>query len=68
MRRLEVRLRGTVVGYIDETRKGGRFTYTPEIVERYAGMPVLSLSFPAKARPFGESKTSNWFEGLVAET
>lgn len=67
MRTLDVYLDDTLVGSIAETRKGGRFAYTPETVERLAGSPVLSLSLPAKRRPFGEAKTSNWFNGLLPE-
>lgn len=67
MRTLDVYLDDTLVGFIAETRKGGRFAYTPETVERLAGSPVLSLSLPAKRRPFGEAKTSNWFNGLLPE-
>lgn len=67
MRQLEVRLHGRIVGRIIETRKGGRFAYAPEIAAQRSGLPVLSLSMPAKSRPFGESKTSSWFEGLLPE-
>ena len=67
MRTLEIRLSDTLVGRIVENRKGGRFAYEPDIVERYSGLPVLSLSLPAKKRPFGESKTENWFSGLLPE-
>lgn len=67
MRKLEVRLYGKTIGHIAETRKGGRFAYTPEAVRQYQGMPLLSVSLPVKARPFGESKTQNWFEGLLPE-
>ena len=37
-------------------RKGARFEYHANVVERFAGRPVLSLSFPAKVRAFGEEK------------
>ncbi len=67
MRRLDVYLGEELIGHIVENRKGGRFVYTPEITQKLTGRPVLSLAFPAKARPFGESKTSNWFNGLLPE-
>ncbi len=67
MRTLEVYLEDELVGRIVESRKGGRFAYEPSIVKANAGSPVLSLAFPAKARPFGEAKTANWFNGLLPE-
>lgn len=67
MRTLDVYLGEKLIGHITENRKGGRFEYSADVVARLAGRPVLSLSFPAKARPFGEEKTSNWFNGLLPE-
>ncbi|MBR3257786.1 MAG: HipA domain-containing protein [Eggerthellaceae bacterium] len=67
MRTLEVYLGDELVGHLRETRRGARFAYTPEVVERYPGSPVLSLALPAKSRPFGEATTRNWFEGLLPE-
>lgn len=67
MRALEVWLAGQRVGTIEEKRRGARFAYTEEICEAHPGMPILSLCLPAKRRPFGESKTRNWFEGLLPE-
>lgn len=67
MRTLDVYLGENLIGHITENRKGGRFEYNTEVIERFAGRPVLSLSFPVKARPFGEEKTSNWFNGLLPE-
>ena len=67
MRTLDVYLGEKLIGNITENRKGGRFEYSADVVARLAGRPVLSLSFPAKARPFGEEKTSNWFNGLLPE-
>ena len=67
MRALDVYLENTLIGIITENRKGGRFSYDPEIVKQYAGAPVLSLSLPAKERPFGEAKTDYWFNGLLPE-
>ena len=67
MRTLDVYLGEELIGHIVENRKGGRFEYAPEVARKLAGRPVLSLAFPAKARPFGESKTSNWFNGLLPE-
>ncbi len=67
MRTLEVYLAGKPVGTIAETRRGCRFTYNPDIYETLPGTPVLSMSFLAKRKPFGESKTRNWFEGLLPE-
>lgn len=67
MRNYEVWLFDQLVGRLEETRRGARFSYEPEIVERYSGTPLLSLSLPVKHRPFGESKTENWFSGLLPE-
>lgn len=67
MRTLEVWLGDQLVGHIKENRKGGRFAYTPEIVEKYSGAPLLSLALPVKRKPYGESKTENWFSGLLPE-
>ena len=67
MRTLDVYLGDELIGYIEENRKGGRFVYTKQTIEKLVGRPVLSLAFPAKARPFDESKTSNWFNGLLPE-
>lgn len=67
MRTYEVWLYDQLVGYLHEGRKGARFSYVPELVEAQAGMPLLSLTLPVKARPFGESKTENWFGGLLPE-
>lgn len=67
MRTLDVYLGDDLIGRIVENRKGGRFEYGADVVARLAGRPVLSLSFPVKARPFGEEKTSNWFNGLLPE-
>lgn len=67
MRVLDVYLGGSHVGTISENRKGGRFAYEPEIIRNCMGSPVLSLSFPVKKKPFGESKTASWFNGLLPE-
>ena len=67
MRSLEVWLSGRRIGTITETRRGARFAYCEDIYEKCPGIPVLSLSMPAKRKPFGESKTRNWFEGLLPE-
>ena len=67
MRTLEVWLSGTRVGTIAEARRGARFSYSEEVFEALPGVPVLSLCLPAKRRPFGESRTCNWFEGLLPE-
>lgn len=67
MRTLEVYLGEKRIGRVTETRKGGRFAYDPAIVERFAEMPLLSLSLPVKARPFSEGRTSAWFNGLLPE-
>lgn len=67
MRVLDVYLSGEPIGSITENRKGGRFSYQTNVAEQHAGSPVLSLSFPAKPRPFGEAKTANWFNGLLPE-
>lgn len=65
MRALDVYLGEKLIGRIIENRKGGRFEYESSIASKLAGRPVLSLAFPAKARPFGEAKTSAWFNGLL---
>ncbi len=67
MRTLEVLLGDDMVGHVQETRKGARFSYSADAVERFGGLPLLSLSLPVKMRPFGEEKTANWFEGLLPE-
>ncbi len=67
MRVLDVYLADELVGHITENHKGGRFEYAPEIAKTHAGKPLLSLAFPVKKNPFGESKTSNWFNGLLPE-
>lgn len=67
MRTLEVYLGEAHIGQIVETRKGGRFAYDLEVIERHAGMPLLSLALPVKKKPFSEAKTSNWFNGLLPE-
>lgn len=67
MRSYQVWLFDQLVGHLQETRKGARFAYVPEVVESHAGAPLLSLSLPAKARPYAESKTENWFSGLLPE-
>ena len=67
MRTLNVYLHDGLVGHIFENRKGGRFQYLEEVVERHTGLPVLSLSLPAKVKPFGEGKTFSWFTGLLPE-
>ena len=67
MRALDVYLHDNIVGQILETRKGGRFQYASEIAQHFLGLPVLSLALPAKTRPFGEARTSNWFNGLLPE-
>lgn len=67
MRAYEVWLQNQLVGHLREGRKGARFSYAPELVESYSGAPLLSLSLPVKERSFGESKTENWFSGLLPE-
>lgn len=67
MRTLEVWLGDELVGRVEESRKGGRFAYAESVVSRDAGIPLLSMALPVKARPFGESKTQNWFDGLLPE-
>lgn len=67
MRTLDVFLLEEHVGQVVETRRGGRFQYDARLLERRQGTPLLSLSLPVKRRAFGESKTSNWFEGLLPE-
>lgn len=67
MRALEVYLYGKLAGRIVENSRGARFQYCPEVVEAHAGRPLLSLALPVKKRAFGESKTRNWFEGLLPE-
>lgn len=67
MRELEVWLNDDLVGYLVENRKGGRFCYASRIEEVQSGNPLLSLSLPVKSKPYGESKTKNWFTGLLPE-
>ena len=65
MRQLDVFLGDNLIGHVIENRKGGRFEYERSVVDKLAGRPVLSMAFPAKDRPFGEAKTSAWFNGLL---
>ena len=67
MRQLDVFLGDKLVGHVVENRKGGRFEYEQSVADKLAGRPVLSMAFPAKGRPFGEAKTSAWFNGLLPE-
>lgn len=67
MRKLEVWLNDDLVGYLTENRKGGRFCYASHIKKMQSGNPLLSLSLPVKSKPYGESKTENWFMGLLPE-
>ena len=67
MRQLDVFLGDNLIGHVIENRKGGRFEYERSVVDKLAGRPVLSMAFPAKNRPFGEAKTSAWFNGLLPE-
>ena len=67
MRELEVWLNDDLVGYLTENRKGGRFRYTSRVEEVQLGNPLLSLSLPVKSKSYGESKTENWFMGLLPE-
>jgi len=67
MRELAVWLGHKQIGVIQEGRKGGRFSYLPQIVEEMPGVPLLSLCLPVKAKPFSEAKTAAWFEGLLPE-
>ena len=67
MRQLDVFLGDNLIGHVIENRKGGRFEYERSVADKLAGRPVLSMAFPAKDRPFGEAKTSAWFNGLLPE-
>lgn len=67
MRQLDVYLGENLIGHVVENRKGGRFEYEQAVVDKLAGRPVLSMAFSAKGRPFGEAKTSAWFNGLLPE-
>lgn len=67
MRKLEVWLHDTLVGHIDENRKGGKFSYAKDVAASMPGLPLLSLCLPVKRRPFGEGRTANWFDGLLPE-
>ena len=67
MRQLDVFLGDNLTGHVIENRKGGRFEYERSVVDKLAGRPVLSMAVPAKDRPFGEAKTSAWFNGLLPE-
>lgn len=67
MRQLDVFLGDNLVGHVVENRKGGRFEYEQSVADKLAGRPVLSMAFSAKGRPFGEAKTSAWFNGLLPE-
>ena len=64
---LDVFLGGALVGTLARTRRGARFSYTPEMAERSLGMPILSLSLPVKRRAYAEGLTGSWFGGLLPE-
>lgn len=67
MRELEVWLGDTLVGYLSENRKGARFRYASNTQDSLNERFPLSLSLPVKNKPYGESKTQNWFTGLLPE-
>ena len=64
---LEVMLGDVPVGTLVRTRAGARFAYTDDIVARYPGLPVLSISLPVKRRAFAEGTCASWFSGLLPE-
>ena len=64
---LEVMLGDVPVGTLVRTRTGARFAYAEDIVARYPGFPVLSISLPVKRRAFAEGLTASWFSGLLPE-
>mgnify|MGYP000258377049 CR=1 FL=1 len=66
MRQLDVYLGESLIGRIVENRKAGASSMSNRLL---ANLPaaVLSMAFPAKVRPFGEAKTSAWFNGLLPE-
>lgn len=44
MRLLEVWLYDRLVGTISETRRGGRFAYASEIIDKAPGMPLVAIT------------------------
>lgn len=69
MSRLDVYLRNRKVGTL-EAHDGGRdysFAYDPRVAAESSGRPVLSVSLPARDRPFAPIESRPFFEGVLPE-
>lgn len=61
-------LHGKRVGTVARAKNGSmRFSYSPDIVERLHGAPLLSCALPVRAGAFDAETTRRWFEGLLPE-
>lgn len=66
MRRANVSIDCAVVGTLEETANGSRFTYTAA----YAARPnaaAVSLTLPVRAEPYEGTGLLPWFENLLPE-
>jgi len=52
------------VADLDDTRRGLRLRYRPEILEEFGGRPLLSCSLPVQYRPLD---ATNFIDGLLPE-
>ena len=64
---LVVALNGRQVGTLRRVRNGARFTYSPDVVEKLQGSPLLSVAMPVREHEYDAETTSNWFGGLLPE-
>lgn len=68
VKRLTVWKGGVVVGSLDETRSGLRFSYSSQLVERVGlDLPVISISMPTSNRPYFDRLARPFFDGLLPE-
>lgn len=67
-RRLNVWIGHRLIGWLDHTRSGVRFTYEPGTVERVGlGRPLISMSMPTSNRPYIDRVARAFFDGLLPE-
>jgi serine/threonine-protein kinase HipA len=65
---LAVWLYGQIVATIDSERRRLRLRYTPPALSRYpGGTPLLSLTLPVSAAPFGSGVVRLFLDGLLPE-
>ncbi len=66
--RLLVLLSGEPVGVLTSSGDGrGTIGYLPEVVERSADLPLLSLSLPVRREPYSAHETNPFLSGLLPE-